>query len=407
LVRAHEPSRLRVLVIDRSPPTDLTQGSSLIAYHVFPRLAHHELTLVCPALRELEGAEAKALEQRFHRIVVVPRKRPVSALGGWVEAKLASGPAWPIPRLDVQAARGFRQVVRRLAMEQGFDVIHTRGLPMAPFAVAAGAERPRMLEMGDSTALGARRGEGGSLRGAARAWLASKIESQTLPGFDVVTTVADADAAEMRRLSSRARVEVVPTGVDSSHFRPLSVAEAPANALFVGAMSYPPNVAAALWFANEVLPRIRSRRADARFVIVGRNPAPEIQALAARPGIEVTGLVPDVRPHVAAATVVVVPMVSGSGIKNKVMEALAMARPVVATRLGVEGVAVTAGTHLLVADEAPAFAEAVLRLFADAGERRRLGESGRQFIEAHYTWDACARRYDALYRELAGWSVSG
>ena len=180
-------------------------------------------------------------------------------------------------------------------------------------------------------------------------------------------------------------------------FQPWLIA---AYVVFVGAMAYAPNVAAMRYFTDEVLPIVRRTRPGARLTIVGRDPAPVVRAMASE-GVDVTGEVDDVRPYLARAAVFVAPMVSGSGIKNKVLEAMAMGRPVVATPLAIEGLPLRHGENVLVADGAAGLADAIHRLLADPGEAARIGGGGRALVERIYTWDACATRYERLYQELA------
>jgi glycosyltransferase involved in cell wall biosynthesis len=259
----------------------------------------------------------------------------------------------------------------------------------------------RLLELIDSETLGAERARPKTWRTRLRAKLAASVERRAMDRFDVVTTVADADAARLRALLPAARVDVVPNGVDAARFRPdPHVTATPSSLVFVGAMAYPPNVAAMRFFTDEVLPIVRRSRPDARLTIVGRDPAPMVRAMASE-AVEVTGEVDDVRPYLAAAGIFVAPMVSGSGIKNKVLEAMAMARPVVATSLAVEGLPVRNGENVLVADGPAGLADAIERLIVDAKERARIGDGGRELVERAYTWDACAARYEGIYQELA------
>ena len=402
-----EGRRLRVLVIDRSPPVDLTQGSTLIAHHLFELLRQqHDLTLVCPASRELTASELEALNARFERVHLVPRDEGVPAIGGWLEGRIARLPFPRIGSLDVPAARRLRGVVRA-CLAEGFDIVHARTVTMGALTMDLDHDA-RLLEMGDSISLGTKRARATGLRSALQRRAAGWIERSTLPSFDAVTTVAQADGDQMQQLAPEARIHVIPTGVDGTFFESRSngeVATKPPTLTFVGAMSYPPNVAAVRTFVHEALPRIRQHYPEVRFTVVGRDPHDQIRALGSTPGVEITGYVPDVRPYLAES-VVVVPMVSGSGIKNKVMEAFAMGRPVVATSLGVEGVAAEPGRDLLVADEPAAFADAVVRLIADPNLAARLGAAGRHLVEERYTWEACARRYDEVYRQLSAASRS-
>jgi glycosyltransferase involved in cell wall biosynthesis len=291
--------------------------------------------------------------------------------------------------------------IRSLLAAERFDLVHVRMLPMASYASDLG-EMPRLLELIDSETLGAARMTTSSPRRDLRRHTAGIVERRAMRSFPIITTVAEADAAALRRLASGQRVEVIPNGVDSAYFRPLAgEVVADDTIAFVGAMSYAPNVAAVEWFAARVLPLIWADRPDVRLVIAGRDPAPSVLALGAEPAITVTGTVDDVRPYLARAAVIIAPMVSGSGIKNKVLEGLAMARPLVATSLGAEGVAAVSGRDLLIADEPEAFARAVLGLLADPDRAAALGVQGRDLVERRYTWDACADRYASLYAELA------
>jgi glycosyltransferase involved in cell wall biosynthesis len=166
-------------------------------------------------------------------------------------------------------------------------------------------------------------------------------------------------------------------------------------------MSFPPNVTAVLHYYQQILPHIRRELPQVRLIVAGRDPAPEIAALASDPYVTVTGYVDDMRPWLARSCVMICPMTSGSGIKNKVLEALAMARPVVATTLGIEALEVTDQCELVIADQPAEFAAAVLRLLRDPDVRKRMGAAGRQLVMQRYTWDACAASYDAIYTQLA------
>ncbi|MEA2651360.1 MAG: hypothetical protein QOI85_1081 [Chloroflexota bacterium] len=391
---------LRVLVIDRSPPISLRQGNALIGVEVLSRLAaHHDLTLVAPATVDEREAAAQHLGGIFRAMHLVPRTRWTPAIAGSVEAGLA-GRLGSAPGLDLPASRALSRCIRELGVAGTYDVLHVRQLPMAGYGAAI-RSAGRLLELIDSETLGAERARPKTWRTRLRARLAASVERRAMDRFDVVTTVADADAARLRALQPTARVDVVPNGVDAARFRAdPHVTAAPSSLVFVGAMAYPPNVAAMRYFTDEVLPIVRRNRPDARLTIVGRDPAPMVRAMASE-GVEVTGEVDDVRPYLAAAGIFVAPMVSGSGIKNKVLEAMAMARPVVATPLAVEGLRVRNGENVLVADSPAGLADAIERLIADAKERARIGDGGRALVERAYTWDACAARYEGIYQELA------
>ncbi len=211
--------------------------------------------------------------------------------------------------------------------------------------------------------------------------------------------VSPAEAALFRQRSGldADRVAAVENGIATDffdphgNFAPLPPAAGPLI-VFTGQMDYRPNIEAADWFARQVLPLVRAARADARFAVVGRAPAPQVRALAKLPGVTVTGEVADVRPWLAAAAVVAAPLRVARGVQNKVLEAMAMARPVVATPAAAEGIDAAPGRDLLVAGgtdgSAGDFAAATLRLLADPAAGAALGGAARAQMLARYGWDA-------------------
>jgi glycosyltransferase involved in cell wall biosynthesis len=396
---------LKVLVIDREPPIYARHGNALIAMEVFRRLHAHELTLVAPVSPGDRDRAADELRSTFRDVHLVPRRQWTPAIAGSIESRFAGRVGW-VPTLDMPVASALATRVRHLVQELAFDVVHVRQLPMAGYR-RFGPDTPALLELVDSETLGAERVLPRSLRTRLRAAAARFVESRAMRDFDVITAVADADAERLRRLDPSARVEVVPNGVDAAHFASAPPVErAPATLVFVGAMSFPPNVAAMVRFAHESLPLVRRERPDARLLIVGRDPSRSILALCEIPGVEITGEVEDVRPYLAASTIFVAPMVSGSGIKNKVLEALAASCAVVATPLAVDGLPIRNGEHAVIANSGHAFAAAILDLLARPHARTALGRAGRDLVADRYTWERCASRYDALYIDRFGWHTS-
>ncbi|WP_376794739.1 glycosyltransferase [Thermogemmatispora sp.] len=207
----------------------------------------------------------------------------------------------------------------------------------------------------------------------------------------------------LKDILPQACVGVVPNGVDPSFFAPAaeetsleSEREARLRVVFTGSLDYYPNEQAVLYFAHQCWPLIRGQLPAAEWWIVGRNPPWSVRRLARLPGVTVTGTVPDVRPYLASASVVVVPLRIGSGTRLKILEALAMKKAVVSTTLGAEGLAVTSGRHLLLADAPADFAGAVIALLRDADRRQALGEAGRRLVEQEYSWERCEERLEDL-----------
>jgi glycosyltransferase involved in cell wall biosynthesis len=216
--------------------------------------------------------------------------------------------------------------------------------------------------------------------------------------YDRTVVVSPQDRDMLRTLNPKLRVEVIPNGVDLIEFRARPTARTESMLLFVGNYEYAPNVDAALRLATEILPRVRVRVPEARLWLVGNAPPPEIQALASDT-VTVTGRVPDVRPYLARATAFVSPLRLGAGIKNKVLEALAMGCPLVATPLSIDGIAVTDGHDTLIAD-GDALVDATVRVMQDADLRQKLSANARALIEAQYSWMRVGQMYEALYEQV-------
>lgn len=216
-------------------------------------------------------------------------------------------------------------------------------------------------------------------------------ERQVARRADTALFVSEAEAALFRATATDANVVVLGNGVDLARFSPAAgVAPAPAGdgplLVFTGQMDYRPNVEGVRNFAAEVLPAVRARFPDARFAIVGRDPGSAVRRLARLPGVIVTGEVADVRPWLAAASAVVVPLDIARGIQNKLLEAMAMGRPVVASSAAFAGIEAVAGRDLIVADRAEQ-AEAIIELLADPARAEAMGGAARAQILAHYDWD--------------------
>ena len=221
----------------------------------------------------------------------------------------------------------------------------------------------------------------------------ARVEREYLRRADHVLTVSDADRGVFSQFVDPARITTVPTGVDLEYFRaqPVPAAGPAPTMVFTGSMDWLPNEDAILHFVREILPLIRARAPGVRLSVVGRRPGERLRALAkSDPGIEITGEVPDIRPYVQRAAVYVVPLRIGGGTRIKIFEAMAMGKPVVSTRVGAEGLPVTHGTDILLADPPAEFAGQVLELLADTEAQRRLGLAARRLVESRYGWAAVA-----------------
>jgi glycosyltransferase involved in cell wall biosynthesis len=230
-----------------------------------------------------------------------------------------------------------------------------------------------------------------------------RFERDALGRFDLVLAVSDTDSRTFERLypgTIQTPIHVVQTGVDTQYFTPTAPDIARrAHLVFTGSMDWLPNEDGMLYFVREILPLIRAQEPDATLSVIGRAPTPAVRRLAEEHGVEVTGRVDDVRPHIAAGSVYIVPLRIGGGTRLKIFEAMGMAKAIVSTTVGAEGLPVTPGTDIAIADEPHAFAEAVVRLIRDGGARQRLEAAARSLVVARYDWSAVAQDFeDALAR---------
>ena len=169
--------------------------------------------------------------------------------------------------------------------------------------------------------------------------------------------------------------------------------------LFTGAMDYHANVDGVVWFSREILPRIQSQRPGTEFFIVGSNPGQEIRSLHNGNGITATGFVDDMRPYYRMADVCVIPLRLARGVQNKVLEAMAMAKAVVATPQAIQGISAKHGEHLLVADDSNAFCHAIMGSLRDDTRRTEMGLRAREFVKANYDWNATMSKLEVLLVE--------
>ena len=225
-------------------------------------------------------------------------------------------------------------------------------------------------------------------------------ETSLLKRVDAAICMTDTDRSELRKFCRSIPVHVINTGVDLEYFSPPESLPDSDRLVFVGAFQHQPNIDAMLYFCKRILPLIRSQAPSVKLGIVGSKPPQAIAQLASIPGVQVTGFVPDIRPHMASSAVYVVPLRLGVGIRGKILEAWGMAMPVVATPVGAAGLRVQDGQNMLIADTPELFAEHVLSLLANPGLREQLGRNARTVAEKFYGWDAAAAKLDRLYQSL-------
>jgi sugar transferase (PEP-CTERM/EpsH1 system associated) len=243
---------------------------------------------------------------------------------------------------------------------------------------------------------------------AREARLLAEAEAGFVREFDTSLVISEVEAEILRAATGTlsTRIAVVPNGVDAAYFDPGLQHARPfpvegRNLVFTGAMDYQANVDAVSWFAHEVFPMVRRRFPDVSFVIVGSNPASAVERLVALPGVQVTGRVPDVRPYLAHADVVVAPLRIARGVQNKVLEAFSMARPVVATPNALQGIPDAVQSGVYCCAEADDMANSILHVLQSTSAEPR----GRQFVQQRFTWSSHTSRLFQYFNQTE--SVDG
>lgn len=226
-------------------------------------------------------------------------------------------------------------------------------------------------------------------------------EIRTLSDQDVIFSTSGQDRAIMQKDVSEVPNYVVPNGVDTSFFSPNTTEEVePYSMVFTGMMAYTPNYDGMLYFLDQIFPLIREEVPQAKIYIVGKRPPKELKERASD-HVEVTGFVDDVRPYVWKSKIFVVPLRMGSGTRLKVVESLAMKKPVVSTSIGCEGIDVVDGESILIEDSAEAFADSVIRLFNNNNLCNRIATKGHQVVKKNYEWESIGNKMLEIYDSLS------
>lgn len=395
---------MRVLIISRCPPYPLYLGDRLILYHLARELAARGYTLDLIALNDRpdipdERAQYAAF---FQSITVIPESRR-----SWVRLlgrAFITSHRFPASAENAWSPALWQQVQAQITSNH-YNVVHVFG-GISVYELAHALPLPRLITPYESYSLLLKReletGDHHLLRRlsiSVRLALTRRFEQFIFTPYARTVVVSETDRAELLRLNPSLQVEVIPNGVDLSAFPPAIAPRDPNMLLFTGNFEYSPNVDAAWTLVREVLPQVRAVVPDATLYLVGNAPPPELQALTGE-GIIVTGRVPDIREYLAKAAIFVSPLRYGAGIKNKVLEALAMGCAVVGTPMSFDGIAVTHEHDALIAN-VDELAAATIRLLNDAPLRERLGANGRALIESRYTWANVAKAYEQLYAEVA------
>lgn len=392
----------RILALTSRVPWPPREGHQLRSCHVLDALASRHDVHLLSCLRGDDvpdtGASLRDKLAGFDAFPIPAERSRAVLLRALLKGTLTRTP-FVVAKYDIPPLK------RRVAeLASSFDMIHVDMLPLMahvpvgiglPVVLNAHNVEHRLLEARSSV----------EPHPAARMYLRTQVsrlrafERDACRRASAVLACSEEDAGQLRQMARATSVHVVPNGVDLEHNQPDATMPKPARMVFVGQMGWFPNRDGAEWFLAEILPRILKRHADARFVLVGKHAGLDVPD-DLRPHVELAGFVADVRRPVLESAVYVVPLRAGSGTRLKVLEAMALGKAIVTTRVGAEGIELQPDRDALFADDAEGFAQAVLSLFNDPARAARLGAAARLAAERRYGWAAIGEAMLDIYESL-------
>jgi len=386
-------------------------GGKIRSYHILRQLArHHAVTLFSFHDIKVDPAQC-ALGNIFNRVVCVPlalpQKRSWAELARYAAAFFSREPYSLVKYCRPQVQKKLADLLRR----ETYDVL------VCDFLMAAGvipweAPIPKVL-FAHNVEAAIWRHHCQVTRNPlwkALAWREmrrmERAERLYLRAADHVLTVSENDRCFFSSFVEPSKLTVVPTGVDCDYFKPVAATQGSQREdlptlVFIGSMDWLPNEDAILYFTREVLPFVRREFPEVSLYVVGRNPSRRLHSLAANTdNLEVTGRVADVRPFLARASVVVVPLRVGGGTRVKIFEAMAMGKAIVSTSLGAQGLPLQHGENILLAENPAEFAKAVSLLLRDISQRDRLGAAALKLVQQNYSWTTAAQVVDSALKKI-------
>jgi polysaccharide biosynthesis protein PslH len=397
---------LRILWLKTELLHPVDKGGRIRTYQMLRELKReHHITYLClDDGTAAPDAPELAAEYCDELVRILFRRTANFSLRFWIE--VARSVVSPLPyTISRYRSAAFRDAVQRLTAADTFDVVVCDFLTPAINVPAVLPCAAVLFQHNVEAAIWRRHYEvaRGPLR-KAFLWLewqrVRRFEQQACRRFDHVITVSAEDRATTLHEYGVAASDV-PTGVDTAYFRPSPGARRqPHHLVFTGSMDWLPNVDGMRFFVDEVLPLVKAKVPDVTLTIVGREPGPDIRALAAVAGITVTGRVPDVRPFIDEASAFIVPLRIGGGTRLKIYEAMAMECPVISTSIGAEGLPLVEGVEILLADSPADYAAAVIRVLTEQAFAERLGRNGAETVRSRFGWDRAAEAFAHICQEV-------
>jgi glycosyltransferase involved in cell wall biosynthesis len=401
---------MRILFASPYPPSRIRVRGYGFLTHL---RQSHDVTIVSQCASEQEMADVEALRRQGFEVVVIQESKMRSAL----HSGMALFSTYPIQAAYARSAQ-FMSVVREVWTKGTFDVLHVEHMRGIASLDALASGYPLVWDAVDCISLLSKHtmasGPTLSVRAVARLELkrTQHFEARLLNQLRHIVVTSQRDRQALIELARTQRgdlmstdealgasIRVLPNGVDLEYFCPMQVERRRCNIVFSGKMSYHANVATALYLYKQIMPLIWEQRPETTLTIVGSKPPKVIQQLAQDARVEVTGYVEDMRPYLGRAELVISPMVYSVGIQNKVLEAMALGTPVIAAKQAVSALGAQPDRDLLVAETAPEFAHAALRLMEDTQLQNSLRQAGRSYVEREHDWNVVTNKLIDIYQQ--------
>jgi sugar transferase (PEP-CTERM/EpsH1 system associated) len=397
---------MKILFLAFELPYPLDRGGRVKTFHFLQALArHHKVTLVALSRSPLESQHLGRFAGWLEAVHLVPvglswaRKMRLASLGLWRRKPFV---------MALYDSREMRDLVSTLLQTQEYDVIYADHLHMSQY-VPKSTGSFTVLDQHNVEAVILHRFFQSRRLGPLKAFAwwewrrMASYEPAECRRFNMVLVTTPIDAELVRPwLQPEQRLEVLPIGVDVEYFKPVSCPSDSCTLVSLGTLAWQPNADGVLWFCREVLPLVQAHVPGVTFQIIGDRPPVMIRKLGEDKAIELLGRVDDVRPFLTNSAGLIVPLRVGSGMRVKVLDALAMGVPVVSTTVGCEGIAVTHGRDVLIADRPPDFARAIVELMSDGELQRRLSKAGRALVTERYAWPVIHDQIGKVFADILG-----
>lgn len=392
---------MNILLLTQVLPFPPDSGPKVKTFHVIRYLAErgHRVTLAS-FVRRSELDHVKGIEPYCAEIHTVQIRRSGFADVRAYLYSLYSGLPFIVTR---DASKEMSDLVKQLAANQCFDIIHADQLSMGQYALGSNSAC-RVFDAHNAVWEILQRSSRDApwfMRPviAAEARRLKKYEGDLCRQMDAVLAVSEADRQALVQAGAEgSKIKIIPIAIDTRESKPIARRERAKNILITGTLFYPPTANAVRWFLHDVFPFVLTQCPEVTLTIVGPRPPKDFLGAS---HVIVTGYVPDLMPYLERATVMVVPVRAASGMRVRILEAFARGIPVVTTTTGAEGIDATSGEHLLIADEPREFANAVLRLLVDNALGERLARSARVLVETQYDWREVLPRLETVYKSLS------